>query len=471
MTFGEQNPAPRILVVDDSPIVHREFETVLLEGLDSAGLPANDQPPRDQSGHPCPLPPACELDHAFSGLEGVEKVRQALAQARPYQVGFVDIRMPGIDGIETVVRIWELDPAMQIVICSAYADYSGADLSRRLGGTDKLLVLKKPFDGIEVAQMASTLSRKWFLARQAALKFEQMERLVAERTQQVLALRRRDAAEAPPPAASTATTGAAPSDPGKEQPLLLLVEDQPEICETIRRAFNPECRVTEVKDFDHALGRARESVPDLILVEAAMPRCDGIALCHSLKSDELTSHIPVVLLGVGDWEEAQVRALEAGADDYLVKPLSLELLKARVHNLLRAHRKPQDAAAGDVTLQPRDLAASQIDALFLQRILDTVERHLPDFEFDVEVLARTLGVSRRQLFRKLKAVTGRTPHSLIRAMRLNRAAQLLKESQLTITEITYAVGFSDLKHFRTVFREHFGVLPGEYLRKGAARAA
>ncbi len=471
MTFGEQNPAPRILVVDDSPIVHREFETVLLEGLDSAVLPGNDQRPRDHSGRPGPLRPACELDHAFSGLEGIEKVRQALAQARPYQLGFVDIRMPGIDGIETVVRIWELDPAMQIVICSAYADYSGADLSRRLGGTDKLLVLKKPFDGIEVLQMASTLSRKWFLARQAALKFEQMERLIAERTQRLLALQRRAVAETPRPAASSGTTGAEPIEPRNYRPLLLLVEDQPEISETIRRAFNPKCRVTEVKDFDHALGEARESVPDLILVEAAMPRCDGIALCLALKRDELTSHIPVVLLGVSDREETQIRALEAGADDYLVKPLSVELLKARVHNLLRSHRKPQEPAVGDVTLQPRDLAANQIDALLLQRILDTVEKHLPDFEFDVDALARTLGVSRRQLFRKLKAVTGRTPHSLIRAMRLNRAAQLLKETQLTITEITYAVGFSDLKHFRTVFREHFGVLPGEYLRKGAARAA
>ena len=471
MTFGEQNPAPRILVVDDSPIVHREFETVLLEGLDSMAEPADAQRLVGHSGPPGPLPPACELDHAFSGLEGVEKVRQALAQARPYQLGFVDIRMPGIDGIETVARIWELDPAMQIVICTAYADHSGDELSRRLGGTDKLLVLKKPFDGIEVAQMASTLARKWFLARQAALKFEQLERLVAERTQRLLALQRRDAAEEPGPAASVATAGAEPTEPRKDRPLLLLVEDQPEISETLRRAFSPECRVTVAKDVDRALGEARESVPDLILVDAAMPRCDGIALCHSLKSDELTSHIPVVLLGARDREEAQIRALEAGADDYLVKPLSVELLRARVHNLLRSRQKPQDPAAGDVTLQPRDLAASQIDALFLQRILDTVEKHLPDFEFDVDVLARTLGVSRRQLFRKLKAVTGRTPHSLIRTMRLHRAAQLLKESQLTITEITYAVGFSDLKHFRTVFREHFGVLPGEYLRKGAARAA
>jgi len=104
----------------------------------------------------------------------------------------------------------------------------------------------------------------------------------------------------------------------------------------------------------------------------------------------------------------------------------------------------------------------------LQRLVATVDRHLSDFEFDVEALAKRMAMSRRQLFRKLKAVTGGTPHALIRAMRLKRAAQLLQESQMTITEVTYAVGFSDLKHFRTVFREQFGVLPGEYTKRASS---
>ena len=121
-----------------------------------------------------------------------------------------------------------------------------------------------------------------------------------------------------------------------------------------------------------------------------------------------------------------------------------------------------------VTLQPRKLAANQADAQFLRRTLETVDRHLSDFEFDVDTLARKLAVSRRQLFRKLGAITGGTPHALIRSMRLKRAAQLLQESQMTVTEITYAVGFSDLKHFRTVFKEQFGVLPGDYAKTASS---
>ena len=163
-----------------------------------------------------------------------------------------------------------------------------------------------------------------------------------------------------------------------------------------------------------------------------------------------------------------MRALEAGADHFLAKPLSLPLLKARVDELLLARSKGHERLGPESALPPRNLTANQADAQFLRRALEIVDRHLSDFEFDVEALAKKVAVSRRQLFRKLKAVTGGTPNALIRAMRLKRAAQLLKESQMTITEITYAVGFSDLKHFRSLFQEHFGVLPGEYARKAAS---
>jgi transcriptional regulator GlxA family with amidase domain len=121
------------------------------------------------------------------------------------------------------------------------------------------------------------------------------------------------------------------------------------------------------------------------------------------------------------------------------------------------------------TLPRQGVTASQADAQFLRRAVEIVDRHLSDYEFDVEALAKQMAVSRRQFFRRLKAVTGGTPNALIRAMRLKRAAYLLRQSQMTITEITYAVGFSDLKHFRTVFREQFGVLPGDYGGRASSR--
>jgi DNA-binding response OmpR family regulator len=224
-------------------------------------------------------------------------------------------------------------------------------------------------------------------------------------------------------------------------------------------------RVIEARDGEQGLRQAQEDVPDVIIAATNLPRLDGIGLCRRLKTDELASHIPVILLAAGGLEEFQMNALEAGADDYLVEPFSLPLLKARVDNLLRSRGRLDEHVSQELSLLPRELAANQLDAQFLRRTIDIIERHLADFEFDVAALAQNMAVSRRQLFRKLKAVTGCTPNIFIRTLRLKRAAQLLRESPMTVTEITYAVGFSDLKHFRNLFREQFGVLPGEYTRK------
>ena len=203
---SKESPYPRILIVDDNPSIHRDFELVLLENTEDADLEADERQMYGQAAAPAVLKPAYTLDHALSGLEGVEKVKQALAEKRPYQLAFVDIRMPGIDGVETIQRIWETDSRVQVVICTAFADYSWEDLVRRWGQTDKLLVLKKPFDSIEVTLLASTLTEKWFLALQAALKQEEMELLIARRTQKLLELQRPDGpAEAVPPAGPDAT--------------------------------------------------------------------------------------------------------------------------------------------------------------------------------------------------------------------------------------------------------------------------
>ena len=157
--FGSRSP--RILIIDDNPSIHRDFDLVLAEEVQDAELEADEQRLFGLPARPGLVAPTFTLDHAFSGLEGVEKVAQALGHARPYQLAFVDIRMPGIDGVETIERVWKIDARIQIVICTAYADYSQIDLGRRLGFTDKLLVLRKPFDTLEVTQLAITLSEKY----------------------------------------------------------------------------------------------------------------------------------------------------------------------------------------------------------------------------------------------------------------------------------------------------------------------
>ena len=460
---------PRILIVDDNPNIHRDFELVLLDDAQNPDLEADE---RRMYGAPSRAPvlkPACALDHALSGLEGVEKVREALAEKRPYQVAFVDIRMPGIDGVETISRVWQIDPAIQIVICTAYADYSWEDLARRLGPTDKLLLLKKPFDNIEVTLLASTLTEKWFLARQAALKLEQMELLVAQRTQRMLALQRLESPKLQAESCPAAMPDGASAAP--ELPLILLMTDKPEVGRMVSQGLAAVYRLIEAKDEEQGLYQAREAVPDLILMESAMPRLDGLALCRRLKRDELTGHIPVILLNADGLETTQIQALEAGADDCLLKPFGLPVLTARLDNVLRSRRPLPEHFSQEDPLQPQEMAANQVDAQFLRRTIDTIDKHAAAFEFDVETLARKMAISRRQLFRKLKAITGSTPNTLIRTLRLKRAAQLLKDSQMTVTEITYAVGFSDLKHFRAVFKEQFGVLPGDYPGKAGREPA
>jgi DNA-binding response OmpR family regulator len=452
----------RILVVDDNPSIHRDFELVLLENADDADLEADERQMYGKAAAPAVLKPAYTIDHALSGIEGVAKVKQAVAEERPYQLAFVDIRMPGMDGVETIQRIWERDSRIQVVICTAFSDYSWEDLVRRLGRTDNLLVLKKPFDNIEVTLLASTLTEKWFLARRAALKQEQMELLVARRTQKLLELQPHDLpAEAVPLAGSDGPMAS------EESPLVLLVEDDTKLSAQISQGLGNAYRVIEARDGEEGLRQAQETVPDLVITELNARRLDGLSLCRRLKRAEITSHIPVIVVTARGQADSQGRALEAGADHYLAKPLSLPQLKARVDALLLAPGRVPGRLGPQSTLPPPNLAANQADAQFLRRAIETVDRHLSDFEFNVEALAKKVAVSRRQLFRKLKAVTGGTPNALIRAMRLKRAAQLLKESQMTVTEITYAVGFSDLKHFRSLFLDHFGVLPGEYARQAS----
>ena len=456
----EDHRPPRVLIIDDNPSIHRDFELVFLDESENAELDADDQRiyGTSVSAAAADKRPYI-LEHAHSGLEGVDKVTADKAAGRLFQLAFVDIRMPGMDGLETIERIWKIDPRIQVVICTAYADYSQEDLTRRLGHTDKLLLLKKPFDSIEVTQLARTLTEKWYLARQAALKLEQMELLVSQRTQKLLQLQQ-------PPAPAPET------EPNEDRlPVILLVEHKPELGRQICQALEKENQMIETRDAASGLEQARDVVPDLIIIDIHVPHIDGVDLCRKLKAGLVTSHIPVILLALDAPAERQMAALEAGADDYLSKPLNLPVLKARAANLLDSRRKLRASFHKGGALQPRELALNQTDARFLQRAIAVVEQNLSDFEFDVDALARNVAVSRRQLFRKLKALIDTTPKALIRSVRLKRSAQLLAESKMTITEITFAVGFLDVKHFRALFKQEFGVLPSEYLKQETPPAA
>ncbi|MGD9190112.1 MAG: response regulator [Desulfobacteraceae bacterium] len=177
----------RIIVIDDNPDIHNDFATILAAKADLSRLESLEnelfgygQPQSVWEG------PCYDLDFAFQGRQGVEKIISAAHKEIPYQLAFVDMRMPpGWDGLKTIKEIWRVDPQIQVVLCTAYSDYSYEEINLTLGVTENLIILKKPFDSSEVAQMASTLTQKWLLAQKARMKHTELERLVARRTREL----------------------------------------------------------------------------------------------------------------------------------------------------------------------------------------------------------------------------------------------------------------------------------------------
>jgi CheY-like chemotaxis protein len=173
----------RILVIDDNPGIHADFRKVLGTGLDDQGALAAAELALLGESLPSSMNRGFEVDSAFQGQEGVARVQQALDDGRPYAMAFVDMRMPpGWDGLETIQRLWAIDPDVQIVICSAHSDYDWDDVAARLNNSDKLLVIKKPFEAVEVVQSANALTRKWHNERIVRNQVETLEQVVTART-------------------------------------------------------------------------------------------------------------------------------------------------------------------------------------------------------------------------------------------------------------------------------------------------
>lgn len=172
-----------ILVIDDNRAIHEDFRKVLADTGGDTGLEAAEEALFGDTAASQPKRVTFQLDYASQGLEGVEKIQQARGAGTPFAMAFVDVRMPpGIDGIETAAKIWEVAPDTQVVICTAYSDYSWDEMIAKLGYSDRLVLLKKPFDNVEVLQLACAMTEKWRLVQEAKLKLEQLERMVAART-------------------------------------------------------------------------------------------------------------------------------------------------------------------------------------------------------------------------------------------------------------------------------------------------
>jgi len=211
-----------------------------------------------------------------------------------------------------------------------------------------------------------------------------------------------------------------------------------------------------------ALAIARERRPNLVIADVMMPGMSGVELCAALRSDEELREVPVILLTARAEEADRIRGLEAGADDYLTKPFSLRELEVRALNLILARRSLREAYARTIRVLPDEIEVCSRDESFVDEVLHLMHGHLGDSYFGTDMLASELGLSRRQVERRVKETLGRTPPELLRGMRMERASQILKARPGTVAEVAYAVGFRSASHFSVAFRKEFGVSPTEY---------
>ncbi|MBA7521835.1 Sensor histidine kinase RcsC [subsurface metagenome] len=243
---------------------------------------------------------------------------------------------------------------------------------------------------------------------------------------------------------------------------ILLVEDNVDLRKVVADIFRNEFEVLEADDGEQGYKKCKESHPDLVISDIMMPNMNGIELCNKIKSEEEISHIPILLLTAKDTEESQIEGFETGADAYMPKPFSTELLRARAAALIINHENLRKKFQKEIEINPMIIANSPADSKFLDHILAIIEENLSDSEFSVERLAELYGVSRIYLNRKIKALTGETSNQFLRNIRLKHAAELLNQNVLTVSEVTWQVGYNDLRTFRTRFKEKFGMSPSVY---------
>lgn len=250
-------------------------------------------------------------------------------------------------------------------------------------------------------------------------------------------------------------------DYDSDRPLLLIIDDNVSMRAYLRSILAPHYNVMEAQNGEEGLAVARKNVPQLVVCDVMMPVMDGLEFCRQLKGDVSTCHIPVVLLTARTLEEQRAEGYDTGADSYITKPFAAETLLARVANLLKSRVQLRRMFSGTNTEQEEQEALSAKDQTFVEQLRKTIKSHIPDADYSVEDLGDEMGLSRVQLYRKVKALTGYTVVDLLRKARLARAKRLLETTDKNISEVAYEVGFSTPSYFAKRFKEEYGVKPGE----------
>ena len=251
----------------------------------------------------------------------------------------------------------------------------------------------------------------------------------------------------------------------KDFPLLLVVDDNEDFRLFMQHSLELQYRVEVASNGQDALTKVQELQPDLVISDVMMPGMDGNELCRLIKGDKRTAHIPVILLTARQAVESKVKGLETGADDYVTKPFNMTVLVLRIRKLIELSRYHRSAQTSTIDPAPSEILITSLDEKLIEKAVKYVEENISRSDLSVEELSHELGMSRVHLYKKLLQITGKTPIEFIRVIRLKRAAQLLRESQMHVSEIAYEVGFNNPKYFSRYFKEEFGVLPSAYQEK------
>ncbi len=248
---------------------------------------------------------------------------------------------------------------------------------------------------------------------------------------------------------------------------ILIVEDDEEIRDYLSSELSPDYDISTASNGRIGLCDMMKKVPDMIISDIMMPEMDGNELCSKVKSNPATSHIPVILLTAKSRDEDQLEGLEIGADAYIIKPFNMDILRRTIVNLIHTHQMLRLKYGRNDSLEEQvdEVKMKSPDDQLLERIMKVINKNISNSDLSIDKIADEVGISRVHLHRKMKELTGQTPHDFIRNIRLKQAANLLASQNMNITEVIYACGFNNAASFSTIFKKFYGMSPREYMRE------